>query len=57
MNEIHTFKFDFKANRCYIVNDEPWFYNQSVATSLEYNGTKKGIANIVDDAEKRTWKI
>ena len=54
MNEIHTFKFNFKANRCYIVNDEPWFYNQSVATSLEYNGTKQDISNNVFKDDRQT---
>ena len=54
MNEIHTFKFNFKANRCYIVNDEPWFYNQSVATSLEYNGTNQDISNNVFEDDRNT---
>ena len=54
--EFRLFNFNDKTVKCYVVNDNPWFRANDVATILEYNDTKKAIANNVDDDEQRNWK-
>ena len=52
MREIETF-FYAKAMTCYVDNGDPWFWAEDVAAFLKYNGTKKAIANNVDNDEQR----
>ena len=55
MRDIQTFIFYAKAMKCCVVNGEPWFRAEDVAAILEYNDTKKAIANNVDNDEQSIY--
>ena len=45
--------FSAKAMKCDVVDGDPWFLAEDVAAILDYNDTKKAIANTVDNDEQR----
>ena len=57
MIEIQNFNVYAKTMTCYVVHGEPWFRADDNASILDYNDTKKALANNVGNDEKRNWHI
>ena len=53
MIEIQNFNVYAKNMTCYVVHGEPWFRADDNASILDYNDTKKALANNVGNDEKK----
>ena len=52
MPEIQTFNVNDKAVKCYVVDGEPWFKGNDVASILEQENTQQALRVNVQDDDK-----
>ena len=57
MNDIQLFKFENDDLRTLVINDEPYFVGNDVATALGYSNYRKAIFEHVDEEDKLRTQI